>query len=149
MALSRWLWHSHHYENHNNTAASIKEIIGSTQLLRKCSGAFSQCWTWKAVYMDTNQDINRLQMKSVQNIATVKYTSSSGTQMCSSWTSSFPWQVGQRKINFHYNNSIHHLLFPMFSSFFCSHKKMKVPLEDDALIMSEKASQEMKEQFNL
>lgn len=54
--------------------------------------------------------------------------------MCSSWTGSFPWYLGQRKINFQDNNSIHHLFFPMFSSFFCSRKKMKVPSEDDTLI---------------
>lgn len=72
-------------------------------------------------------------MASAQNIATVKYTSSSETQMCSPWTGSFLWQVGQRKINFHYNNSIHLLLFPVLSSFFCSHKKMEVPSEDDTV----------------
>lgn len=72
-------------------------------------------------------------MKSAQNIATVKYTSSSETQMCSPRTGSFPWQVGQRKINFHYNNSVPLLLFPVLSSFFCSHKKMEVPSEDDTV----------------
>lgn len=33
LQLSRWQWHSHQYENHNNITASIKEIIRSTQLL--------------------------------------------------------------------------------------------------------------------
>ena len=137
MALSRWQWHSHQHENHNNITARIKEIISSPQLLLGNSPGLSASAGNGKLYIWTQIRTlicTRLQMKSIQNIATDKYRSSSETQrtqrdanlMWSSLAGSFPWQVGQSKTHFCDNKPLYHLLWPTLCNFSYSHKKTKL-----------------------
>lgn len=132
LRLSSRQQYSHQYENHSSITASIKEIIRSTQLLLENALGLSASGGNGKLYIK-RLICTRLQIKSIRNIATGKYTSSRDKYdvLIFGWFFSL---AGWTKKNSLHNSSCY-LLWPVLCTFVCSYKKMKAPTEDDTLIV--------------